>query len=136
MDIQSMATQLIGFLGDNPNLISQFVQHPYSTTAQATGTQGTIGKDDMSQILTQVAAQATGQSFGANDVANMASSLLGQNGGSIHALAGSLFGGMSSDDVALMAEIAVNSAIGGIAARGMAQLLAGALGGNKKGAKK
>ena len=136
MDIQSMANQLIGFLGDNPDLISQFAAHPYSTTAQATGTHDTIPKDDMSQILTQVAAQFTGQSFGATDVAGMASNPLGQNGGSIHALASTLFGNTSSDDVASMAEIAVNSAIGGIAARGMAQLLAGALGANKKGAKK
>ena len=136
MDIQSVASQLMGYLGNNPDLISQFVAHPYSTTAAATGTDDTISKDDMSQILTQVAAQFTGQSFGANDVAGMASNLLGQNGGSIHALASTLFGNTSSDDVASMAEIAVNSAIGGIAARGMAQLLAGALGANKKGAKK
>lgn len=136
MDIQEMANQLIGFLGDNPNLISQFVEHPYSTTAQATHTQGKIDKDDMSQILTQIAAQASGQSFGTNDVASMASNLLGQNGNSIHALASTLFGGTSSDDFGSMAEIAINSAIGGIAARGMAQLLAGALGANKKGSKK
>ena len=157
MDVQAMASQLMGFLGDNPNLISQFASHPYSTTAQATHTQDTISKDDMSQILAQVAAQTTGQSFGQADIASIASNLLGQNGGSIHALANSLFGGAAasnasaasapagnasagnpkpSNDIASMAQIAINSAIGGVAARGMAELIAGALGANKKQAKK
>ena len=93
MDIQQTAAQLLGFLGDNPDLISQFVQHPYSTTAQATGSDDTISKEDMSQIVTQVAVQSTHQKLGSTDTANIASLLMGQSGGSVHALTSALFGG-------------------------------------------
>ncbi|MBR3327228.1 MAG: hypothetical protein IKG22_07890 [Atopobiaceae bacterium] len=132
MDIQSVASQLMGYLGNNPDLISQFVAHPYSTTAAATGTDDTISKDDTSQIVTQLAAQATGQSVPAADVSSIASSLLGQNGGSVHALTGALFGGSSNGNASSLADIAVKSLIGGIAARGAASLISGALGGKKK----
>ena len=127
MDIQSVASQLIGYLGNNPDLISQFIAHPYSTTATATGSDATISQTDMSQIVTQVAAQSAGQSLG-NDVSGIASTLLGQNGGSVHALTSALFGNMTSDDVSSMAEIAAKSLLGGIAARGAASLISGALG--------
>ena len=60
MDTKSAAAQLLNYLGNNPQLISQFVEHPYSTTAKATGTDERISKDDMSQVLTQVAAQVMG----------------------------------------------------------------------------
>lgn len=131
MDIQSVASQLMGYLGNNPDLISQFVEHPYSTTAAATGTNDNISKDDMSQIVTQLAAQATGQSVPTADVSGIASSLLGQNGGSVHALTSALFGGGSSAGASSLADIAVKSLIGGIAARGAASLISGALGTKK-----
>ena len=94
----------------------------------------------MSQIMTQVAAQSTGQKLGTADIATAATNLLGQNGGSIHALAGSLFGGAASASAAgakpsaapSMADIIAKSVIGGVAARGMASLITGALGTNKK----
>ncbi len=130
MDIQAAASQLMGFLSENPDLVSQFVQHPYSTTAEATGSDATISKDDMSQIVTQVAAQTTGQSISASDVSGIASTLLGQNGGSVHALTSTLFGG-ASGDVSSMAEVAIKSALGAVVARGAADLLTGALGLNK-----
>lgn len=114
MDIQQTATQLLGFLGDNPDLISQFVQHPYSTTAQATGSDDNISKEDMSQIVTQVAAQSTHQKLGSTDTANIASLLMGQSGGSVHALTSALFGG---------------GAAGSGAAQGSATPAAGGLGG-------
>lgn len=132
MDIQAAASQLMGFLGDNPDLISQFVQHPYSTTAQATGTDERISQTDMSQIVTQIAAQTTGQAAGIGDLSSVASALLGQNGGSVHELTSSLFGGASNGDMSSMADIAAKSILGGIAARGMASLISGALSGGKK----
>jgi hypothetical protein len=132
MDIQAAVSSLMGLLGNNPDLISQFAAHPYSTTAQAVGTDETISKNDMSQILTQVAAQATGQKVEKDQTADVASALLGQNGGSVHSLASALFGGMDSDGVASMAELAAKSALGGIAARGAASLITGALGLGKK----
>lgn len=132
MDIQSVASQLMGYLGNNPDLIGQFVAHPYSTTATAAGTDERISKDDMSQILTQVAAQSTGQQVPAGDLSGIASMLLGQNGGSVHALTSALFGGSSSDDIATMGENAIMSALGGLAARGATSLISNALGGKKK----
>lgn len=132
MDIQSVASQLMGYLGNNPDLIGQFVQHPYSTTAAAAGTDETISKTDMSQIVTQMMAQTTGQNVAQGDIAGIASTLLGQNGGSVHALTNSIFGGASSsDDMASMAEIAIKSALGGVVAKGAGDLLAGILGGKK-----
>ncbi len=127
MDIQAVASQLMGFLSENPELVSQFVQHPYSTTAEATGSDATISKDDMSQIVTQVAAQTTGQNISSSDVSGIASTLLGQNGGSVHALTSALFGG-ASGDTSSMAEVAIKSALGGVIARGTAELLTNALG--------
>lgn len=142
MDVQSAATQLMSYLGNNPDLVSQFVQHPYSTTAAATGTDERISKADMSQILTQVAAQTTGQSLGSNNVASVASNLLGQNGGSIHALTSALFGGNAASASnasasasgaagSSMADILAKTAIGAIASRGLASLITSALGTKK-----
>jgi hypothetical protein len=137
MDIQSVANKLMGYLGNNPDLISQFVEHPYSTTAAAAGTDERISKNDMSQILTQVAAQSTGQSMGMGDITSIASTLLGQNNGSVHNLASALFGGAgaaapaASSSAPSMVDIAAKSLLGGIAARGVASLLTGALGANK-----
>ena len=93
MDITKVAKQLLSFLGQNPQLITQFIQHPYSTTAQATGSDTQISKVDMSQILTTAAALSNNQTLPASDVANISSALLGQNNNSIHSMASMLFGG-------------------------------------------
>ena len=135
MDIQAVASQLMGFLGDNPDLIKQFVEHPYSTTAQATGTDERISQSDMSQIVTQVAAESTGQTLNIGDLSGIASTLLGQNGGSVHSLTSALFGGAANAGAnggPSMADIAAKSILGGVAARGMASLITGAFGANKK----
>ena len=160
MDVQSAAAQLVSALGSNPDLLSQFAQHPYSTTAQVTGTDETISKKDMSRILTQVASQASGQQLDAGGTKDLTSALLGQTGGSVHGLASALFGSAaqqagpgggfdlgnvlgalgggssSSSGAPSMAEIAAKSIAGGLAARGMAALITGALGAKKDGAGK
>ena len=158
MDVQSAAAQLVSALGSNPDLLSQFAQHPYSTTAQVTGTDETISKKDMSRILTQVASQASGQQLGTSDTKSLASALMGQSGGSVHQLANTLFGGSAQQAGAgasgfnlsgvlgalggsqgsqtsggpSMAEIAAKSIAGGLAARGMAALITGAMTAGKK----
>jgi len=155
MDVQSAASQLIKALGNNPDLVSQFAQHPYSTTAKVTGTDETISQKDMSRILTQVAAQASGQELDKGGTKDLASALMSQSGGSVHQLASTLFGGAqqptgsaggldlggvlgtlggggtSSSSGPSMAEIAAKSIAGGLAARGMAALITGALTGGK-----
>ena len=93
MDITKVAKQLLAFLGQNPQLITQFIEHPYSTTAQATGSDTLPSKIDMSQILTTAAALSNNQQLPQNDVANISSALLGQNNNSIHSMASMLFGG-------------------------------------------
>ena len=158
MDIQSAAAQLVNALGNNPALVSQFAQHPYSTTAKVTGTDEHISQKDMSRIVTQVAAQASGQQLGTSDTKSLASALMGQSGGSVHQLANTLFGGSAQQTGAgsggfdlsgvlgalgggqgsqtsggpSMAEIAAKSIAGGLAARGMATLITGAMTAGKK----
>ena len=110
MDIQSVATQLIGFLGQNPQLIQQFIQHPYSTTAQATGSDATISREDMSQVVTAAAALSNNQQLPANDVANIASALLEQNNNSVHSLTSMLFGGGNTQQATQQAQAQTTSA--------------------------
>ena len=158
MDVQSAASQLVKALGSNPDMLSQFAQHPYSTTAKVTGTDETISQKDMSRIITQVAAQASGQQLDTGSTKDLASALMSQSGGSVHGLASALFGGAaqqagpgggfdlssvlgtlgggssSSSAGPSMAEIAAKSIAGGLAARGMAALITGALSGGKTNA--
>ena len=91
MDIQKTAKTLIKYLGQNPELIKRFIEHPYSTTATAVGSDARISKKDMSEVLTATAAMSNNQKL--SDVANIASALLSQNGNSVHSLASMLFGG-------------------------------------------
>ena len=96
-DIPQLAEQVVKYLGQHPELLSQFVDHPYSTVQQATKVEEKLDRTDMSQLLTAAAALATGQaqgasSFDAGNLAQLAGNLLGQNDNSIHSLASSLFG--------------------------------------------
>ena len=104
MDIQQVASQLINYLGKNPELITQFIEHPYSTTAKATGSDAEISKRDMSQIVTAAAALANGQQLGMGDVANIASALMGQNNNSVHSLTSMLFGGGNTQQATASAQ--------------------------------
>lgn len=93
MDIQQTATQLVSFLGKDPELITRFVEHPYSTTARATGSDERISKQDMSQVVTAAAALSNNQQLDMGDIATIASALLGQNDNSVHSLTSMMFGG-------------------------------------------
>ena len=147
MDIQQVAAQLISYLGSDPDKIAQFAQHPYSTTAKVAGTDETISQKDMSRVVAQVAAQSSGQELGTDATKSLASALLGESGGSVHALTNALFGGAGNAANAAattstasagpsMAEIMAKSVAGGLAARGLAALLTNALGTNKNAAGK
>ena len=87
-----IATTLIKFLAQNPSLVTQFLSHPYSTTQQATGSQQQLSQTDMSEVVTAAAALSTGQNVDLSNLAGVASTLLSQNGGSVHTLTNSLFG--------------------------------------------
>ena len=110
MDIQNVATQLVAYLGQNPALITQFIEHPYSTTAKVTGSNAEISKKDMSQIVTATAALANDQKLSMGDVATISSALMGQNGNSVHALTSMLFGGGTTQQATQAAQQQTTSA--------------------------
>ena len=110
MDIQKTAAQLVKYLGNNPQLITQLIEHPYSTCSKATGSSAQISKKDMSQVLTAAAALASGQQLGGSDIANIASALLGQNNNSVHSLASMLFGGGNTQQSTQVAQAQTSSA--------------------------
>ncbi len=87
-----IASTLVQFLASNPELITQFLNHPYSTTQQATGAPQQLSQTDMSEVVTAAAAMSTGQNVDMSNLAGVASTLLAQNGGSVHALTNALFG--------------------------------------------
>lgn len=96
MDILSIASQLMGATSQDTSLLSQFLEHPYSTTQQVTGADEMLNKTDMSQVLTALAAMTGGQqkadTLDTNSIATLASTLLGKNDNSIHGLTNMLFG--------------------------------------------
>lgn len=87
-----IAKTLIKFLASNPQLITQFLDHPYSVTQKATGSTKKLSQKDMSQVVTAAAAMSTGRNVDLSNLASVAATLLSQNGGSVHTLTNSLFG--------------------------------------------
>lgn len=107
-DIPQLAEQVVKYLGQHPEMLTQFVDHPYSTVQEATKAEEKLDRTGMSQLLTAAAALATGQAPSASaldtgNLATLAGNLLGQNDNSIHTLASSLFGGGSSQKPAAQA---------------------------------
>lgn len=107
-DIPQLAEQVVKYLGQHPEMLTQFVDHPYSTVQEATKAEEKLDRTGMSQLLTAAAALATGQApnasaFDTGNLATLAGNLLGQNDNSIHTLASSLFGGGSSQKPAAQA---------------------------------
>lgn len=103
-DIPLLAEQVVKYLGQHPEMLQQFVDHPYTTVQQATKVEEKLDRTDMSQLLTLAAALAGGQTQSAQSVdptnlATLAGNLLGQNDNSIHELAGSLFGAQKPQEV-------------------------------------
>lgn len=107
-----IASTLIKFLASNPQLITQFLDHPYSVTQQATGAPEKLNQTDMSQVVTAAAAMSTGQNVDFSNLASVASSLLSQNGGSVHSLTNALFG--TSQQAAAVQQQATAQQAGGL----------------------
>lgn len=87
-----IATTLVKFLASNPQLITQFLNHPYSTTQQATGSNVQLSQTDMSEVVTAAAAMSTGSNVDFSNLSSVAAQLLSQNGNSVHQLTNALFG--------------------------------------------
>ena len=87
-----IASTLVNYLANNPQMITQFLDHPYSTTQQATGSPVQLSQTDMSEVVTAAAAMSTGNNVDFSNLASVAATLLSQNGGSVHTLTNTLFG--------------------------------------------
>jgi hypothetical protein len=94
-----IAKTLMGFLGSNPQMLTQFLDHPYSTTQQATGADERLSQEDMSQVVTAMAGMAGGKTADMSGLAGLAAGLLTANGGSVHSMVNSLFGSSSQPAV-------------------------------------
>lgn len=93
MASQDLVQQLVGSVLSNPDLMNNLADHPYSTVAEATGqNKEDLTRDDVSQALAAFSALASGQQVDFANLASLAQSLLGEYGGSAHALAQGLFG--------------------------------------------
>ena len=87
-----IAQTLMSFLGSNPQMLTEFLDHPYSTTQQATGAEEQLSQQDMSQVVTALAGLAGGKKADMSGLAGLAAGLLTANGGSVHSLVNALFG--------------------------------------------
>ena len=131
-NIPQLAEQVVQYLGKHPEMLGAFVEHPYSTVQTATNANDKLNRVDMSQLLTAAASLASGQTqsasaFNQNNLASLASNLLGQNDNSIHSLASSLFG---AQQVKPQNNASSGLNLGSLVS--MASLASGLLGGSKK----
>ena len=108
-----IAQTLMSFLGSNPQMLTQFLDHPYSTVQEATGSEEKLSSTDMSQVVTAMASLASGNQADMSGLAGLASGLLTSNGGSVHQLVNALFG-TSAQATAAQQASAANGAAAGI----------------------
>ena len=93
MDTMSMIKNLIGGVMQNPDLLGNLSEHPYSTIRQTSGIEEEIPRDQASQVLAAFSALASPGETDLTGLSGLASGVLSDNGNSVHSLAASLFGG-------------------------------------------
>ena len=86
---QDIVQQLISSVVSNPNIFSNLVEHPYSTLRDVTGAEE-VSKEDASQAVAAVSLLGNGQPLDFGKLAEIASILLSENGGSVHTMAANL----------------------------------------------
>ncbi|MBR2522046.1 MAG: hypothetical protein IKE61_02830 [Coriobacteriales bacterium] len=91
MDIQDMISMLLGSAQKEPDILSQLVEHPYSTIRGVTGLQD-ITREQASQVVAGTAAAARGQQIDLGNLAGIAQMLLGSSDNSVHSMADMLLG--------------------------------------------
>ena len=118
MDLTSMITSLVGGVMENPDLLGNLAEHPYSTIRQTSGIEEEIPRDMASQVLAAFSTLASPGESDLTDLSGLASGLLSDNGNSVHSLASSLFGGTSAasqtDMLANLANAVLGSELSGI----------------------
>lgn len=85
--------QVLSSVTQNPSLLSNMVDHPYSTIGNITNNNN-VSKEEASQVVTALAQLAGGQSVNTSSIGSLASQLLGQNNNSVHSLSSSLLGSL------------------------------------------
>ena len=85
--------QVLSSVTQNPSLLSNMVDHPYSTIGNITNNNN-VSKEEASQVVTALAQLAGGQSVNTNNIGSLANQLLGQNNNSVHGLSSSLLGSL------------------------------------------
>ena len=98
MDIQDMIQMLLGSAQKEPDILSQLVEHPYSTIRGVTGLQD-ISREQASQVVAGTAAAARGQQIDLGSLGGIAQMLLGKSDNSVHSMADMLLGSGSSAGV-------------------------------------
>ena len=98
MDIQQIIQMLIGQTQQNPATLTNLMEHPYSTIHNVTGIE-TVSSAQASQAVTAMSTLAAGNNIDFNNLANMASLLMGQNNNSVHTLANSILGAGTSHGI-------------------------------------
>ena len=116
---QDIVQQLIGSVVSNPDLFSNLVEHPYSTVSQVTGIEN-VSKEDASEAVAAVSLLGNGQSLDFGNLAEIASILLSENGGSVHEMASSLLSEESNatpapaDLISTLANVTFNQGAAGV----------------------
>ena len=124
MDMQDLIKLLVGNAGENPDLLSSLMEHPYSTIGNLTNNDN-VSKEEASQAVTAVAALASGQSVDFGSLASVAAQLLAGNDNSVHSLASALLGssapagvdvskGVGDDILGNLAKAAFGGGVAGI----------------------
>ena len=119
MASQELIQQLIGSFASNPDLLSSFIEHPYSVAREASGNED-ISRDEVSQAVAALGMLGSGKQVDFGGLAQLASSLLSQNGGSAHAMAKALLGADSdatpgkADFLANLANVSFGKGIAGV----------------------
>lgn len=98
MAIQDIVMQLVGEVAKNPQLLTNLMEHPYSTIGNMTNNNN-VSKEEASQVVAATSALASGQSVDFGGLASLAATMLSQNGGSVHQMANAILGPGSTQGV-------------------------------------
>ncbi len=96
MNMQDIVGQIAQQAIQNPQVLTDLMNHPYSSVKQVTGEQE-VSRDEVSQVLAGVSGLASGNKVDFANLAGIASQLLAANDGSAHTMATSLLGAQTGD---------------------------------------
>lgn len=89
MASQDIVQQLINSVVSDPKLFENLVSHPYSTVREATGAKE-VTKEEASEAVAALSILGNGKQLDFGSLADIASKLLAESGGSVHTMADAL----------------------------------------------